>query len=949
MSNFTFIVETKAHAGVKKIADKIVKDFQTVTGATPSIADTLSTNFEQQAIVFATLGQSDLIDEGDFADIAGKWECYKIIFKGDVLYVVGSDKRGTIYGMFAVSEYIGVSPLHYFGDVTPKTNTTLTIGRDIEQTSKEPSVKYRGLFINDEWPCFGNWTFGKFGGFTADMYDHVFELLLRLKGNYMWPAMWTSSFPVDGPGQASEELADLYGVVMGASHHEPLLRASEEWDKVNAKGDPSSTYGTEWNYYTNKTGLDNYWTDAIKRSGHLEKVITIGMRGERDTSMLGYDSTVQENVDLLKDIITAQKAIIDTHSVKKDNAQMIAIYKEVEAYFWGLDGVEGLRHWDGLGDTILMLCEDNFGFTRALPTADFDLSFVSHDSFRPVNPDQSRFGMYYHFDYHGGPVSYEWIMSTQLERAWDQMTMAYDYGIRDIWVVNVGDLKFNEVQLAFFLALGYDINTTVASWLEQFTHQNFTTEHTAIADVLQRMLKLNNIRRPEALNADIFHPTHHNETDNMLAQVEALLRDSESVYNKLADDEKDAFYSMIHYPVLASMTNYQMHLYSAKNKALASQGKPYANVYADRVKAKIDEDSALSAEFRAFKSGKWAGMEMAPHIGFTIWNEDNNRLPLRTYVEPVDHPRLTVSKSTSRKVHYKTYGGPMVIDASDFLYAGNDSVSIEVANDGSGSLDYLVHNDTDWVIVDKPEGTVTDQTTVTITVDRSKLTADISQARIHVIMLDKENRDKANPQTMNKVAIDVQARNVALPKRSKVHMPVSANTFVVEAQNYAVNSTLGTVGFKLIENYGRTLTQGSGAMKLYPTTLTFDKKAKERPELKYYLNIDEPGEYTVEVWTVPTNPVTFRGEMQFLLNGKVITAVDNQFDAGNPHYAPWGEGVLNNIRKTLVSVRVKEAGIKAVTIGAIDPNFVLEKLVVYKQGHAPAESYLGPKASYVTQ
>ena len=925
MSNFNILVEESAYDGVKRIADKVKKDFEKVTGVMPN-DDYESTG---QKIIFATLGKSELINDKDFSEIEGKWECYKIKFIDNILYVVGSDKRGTIYGMFTVSEYIGISPLHYFGDVEPKKNPSLSVGKDIEQISKEPSVKYRGFFINDEWPCFGNWTFGKFGGFTSEMYEHVFELLLRLKGNYLWPAMWTSSFPVDGPGALSEELANVYGVVMGASHHEPLLRASEEWDDVRG---PETKYGNDWNYHTNKTGLDNYWVDAMKRSGHLEKLITIGMRGERDTSMLGYDSTVQENVDLLKNIITTQKEIINMYGTKKENEQMIAIYKEVEAYFWGLDGVEGLKNWEGLNDTILMLCEDNFGFTRGLPTEEL----TDH-----------KFGMYYHFDYHGGPISYEWVMSTQLERAWDQMTMAYDYGIRDIWVVNVGDLKFNEVQLDFFLSLAYDIDTKVKSWLKKFTSQNFTSQQAQIANVLQKHLKLNNIRRPEALNSSIFHPTNYNETDNMLKEVYTLLRDSENIYEKLIGDEKDAYYSMIHYPVIASMNNFKMHLYSTKNQALASQGKKIANKYADRVMQKMQEDKNLSEEFATFKNGKWKGMELAPHIGFTIWNEDNNRMPTRTYVEPVDHPRLVVSKSTCTKVYYKTYGGPMVIDASEFLYAGNESVTIEIANDGIGEIEYMVHNETDWVLIDKPKGTVVDQTEITITVDRSKLNHEVKEARIHVIMLDENNRDKANPQTMNKVAIDVKAKNPILPKRKKVHMQ-NAGIFVIEAHNYAKNEKTTEAGFELIENYGRSLVENSGAMKVYPTTVRFDETQQTRPELKYILNIEEKGCYIVEVWSVPTNPVKFRGNMQFMLNGKVITAVDNTFDAGTPSHEPWAKGVLDNIRKTKVKVKVTDIGLKAISIGAVDPNFVLEKLVVYKEGYEPEESYLGPKTSYVT-
>ena len=217
---------------------------------------------------------------------------------GELLVIVGSDKRGTIYGMFALSEYLGVTPLVYFGDAAPAKCAAPVLGQEMETVSKEPSVRFRGFFINDEWPCFGNWAMSHFGGVNADMYALVFEFLLRMKGNYLWPAMWASSFPLDGPGSANEELADMYGVVMGYSHHEPC---SEEWDKVRGEG---TRYGNEWNFYTNEQGLLNYWEDSLKRSGKYENIITIGMRGERDSSMLGDKATVEENVNLLKDIIS---------------------------------------------------------------------------------------------------------------------------------------------------------------------------------------------------------------------------------------------------------------------------------------------------------------------------------------------------------------------------------------------------------------------------------------------------------------------------------------------------------------------------------------------------------------------------------------------------------------------------------------------------------------------
>ncbi|MDE5891325.1 MAG: glycosyl hydrolase 115 family protein, partial [Acetatifactor sp.] len=393
--------------------------------------------------------------------------------------VCGSDKRGTIYGMFALSEYIGVSPLCFWGDAEPASNPDAELGDDIQTISKEPSVRYRGFFINDEWPCFGNWTCGHFGGFNADAYEHVFELLLRLKGNYLWPAMWSASFPIDGPGSANEELADIYGVVMGYSHHEPCLRASEEWDKVRG---PETKYGNEWNFYTNEQGLLNYWEEALKRSGKYENLITIGMRGERDTSMLGEQATVEENVNLLKDIIRKQRALIAENVERENPPQLLALYKEVEAYFYGDEHVQGLKDWEELDGVICMLCEDNFGQMRTLPTPE-------------VRGRKGGWGMYYHFDYHGGPISYEWVDSTPMAKTWEQMCMAYEYGIRDAWIVNVGDLKFHEVPLSYFLALAYDYDKwgygnkeSYREYTRLWAEKNFPQATAALRDQIGHVL-----------------------------------------------------------------------------------------------------------------------------------------------------------------------------------------------------------------------------------------------------------------------------------------------------------------------------------------------------------------------------------------------------------------------------------------------------------------------------
>ena len=398
--NTYFYVEPEGFEGVRRIAEKAAQDFEAVTGIRPPV---VREKRPGQMILCATLGKSPLarklLEQGALSDLAGKREVYQLLLtelEGEkALVIFGSDKRGTIYGIFALSEYIGVSPLCFFGDAAPRKRESLTIGEDIQTISKEPSVKYRGFFINDEWPCFGTWATNRFGDVNAQCYDHIFEFLLRMKGNYLWPAMWKSSFPLDGPGSANEELADLYGVVMGYSHHEPCLRASEEWDKVRGE---NSVYGNAWNYYTNEQGLLRYWEDSLKRSGKYENIITIGMRGERDSSMLGDDSTLAENISLLKKIITNQQRLIAKHVPRKPRT-LLALYKEVERYFYGDEDTSGLKDWDALKDVLFLLCEDNHGQLRTVPPR----NLVDHPG---------GWGMYYHFDYHGGPVSYEWLDST---------------------------------------------------------------------------------------------------------------------------------------------------------------------------------------------------------------------------------------------------------------------------------------------------------------------------------------------------------------------------------------------------------------------------------------------------------------------------------------------------------------------------------------------------------
>ena len=339
------VIDRNDWPGVFRVAGKVSEDFQRVFGSgkeAEQVSFTGDVNSLAGKIVAGCIGKSEFIDALekdnliDLSQVRGKNEVYLftvIELAGQpTLVIAGIDKRGTIYGLFHISELMEVSPWGWFADVTPAKKGSVEVSDKDILISKEPSVKYRGFFINDEFPSFGNWTINSFGGFNAKMYDHVFELLLRMKGNYLWPAMWSACFSDDGPGTENARLADEYGVVMGTSHHEPCMRQGEEFSHV--KG-PDSIYGNDWNFNRNREGLINFWRDGLKRNAPFEDIVTVGMRGEADSEMLGRECTTLDNINYLKDVITTQQQLID--EVYGDRAsevkKVFAVYKEVEKFY----------------------------------------------------------------------------------------------------------------------------------------------------------------------------------------------------------------------------------------------------------------------------------------------------------------------------------------------------------------------------------------------------------------------------------------------------------------------------------------------------------------------------------------------------------------------------------------------------------------------------------------
>lgn len=948
----TLLVEAEAYEGVYRIAQKVALDFEKVGSIKPEILRDLNSHTGQSLVLCAILGKSPLVEQLiaagklDISGIQGKWECYlrTVIsnpFPGieEMVVICGSDKRGTIYGMFSLSEYLGVTPLCYWGDAEPLPQSTIAVGTDWTLVSKEPSVKFRGFFINDEWPCFGRWTKEKFGDVNASAYEVIFEFLLRMKGNYLWPAMWCSNFPLDGPDSLNEELADLYGVVIGFSHHEPCLRSGGEYSLV--RGD-DSPYGNEWSFLTNREGITNFWRDGLLRSGKYENLITIGMRGEADSTILGENSGLKENIDLLKDVITAQKQLIQEccGTEKAAGQQLLAIYKEVEPFFYGDETVAGLKDWEGLQNVICMLCEDNYGFLRSLPTRELHQQITSRGG---------GFGMYYHLDYHGAPVSYEWMPCTPLPKIWDQMCMAYDYGVRDVWIVNVGDVKGNVFELEYFLTLAYDYDTWGSSapnsWKSYLDHKLATlfpdlTEQLRrdIRKVYTDYMTINGLRRPEAVNENTFHPCHYLETDRLLQKITACEQLADSVYQHLQEKgnirAQQTYYSLFYYPEQASMNLYKMWLYTGKNHHYAAQGRVIANTYATYVKECLQKDVTLGKEFAAFREGKWKGMELEAHIGLRSWNEDGCKYPVCHLVEPYEEPRLSVSRKDSPATAIRAFGGARQIKVDDFLDGQTREVTLELANTGIDTVDYEILGSAPWLDISSTTGSIELLQEVQLTYHPEQMTADREQ----VILTIRSTKSRLVVEHKADVQIVVSARKPAtlLPRTAYPHKGLIA----IDAPRYYEKHFLPGADYVELEGYGRS---GFG-MKVFPNTARFSLE-DEAPSLSYRFAVAAPGEYEAQLWLTPTSPVMYRGAhgLALQLNDgakQAISILPENYRAGDWNDPVWSKGVMDHIRKVTVPITCNTL-LNTLTISALDAGVILERILIFPKCTPPLDSYLG--------
>lgn len=582
--------------GVSYAANALVKDISKVSGSQATI-----TSNRKATILVGTIGHSAAIDQlvkqkrinGNL--LKGKREKFIITVVDNQLIIAGSDRRGTIYGIYELSQQMGVSPWYDWADVPVEHHDSIFVNKGI-YTDGEPAVRYRGIFLNDEAPCLTSWVKNTYGTGYGDhrFYQRVFELVLRLRGNMMWPAMWGWAFYADDP--ENEKTADEMGVVMSTSHHEPMARNHQEYAR-NRKG-----WGP-WNYQKNKANLQKFFREGIERMKGTEQIVTIGMRGDGDEAM-----SAEADTKLMSQIINDQRKIIADVTGKKasETPQVWALYKEVLDYY-----DKGMKVPD---DVTLLLCDDNWGNVRRVPNA-------------KERKHKGGWGLYYHVDYVGAPRNSKMLNVTPVQNPWEQLTLAYENGIDRLWILNVGDLKPMEYPISQFMDMAwnprkYDVNNITRHTRDWCAQQFGESQADEAARILNLICKYNGRCTPEMLDKNTYS-LENGEWQEVVNQYLQLEADALRQYNSLPAAYHDAYRQIILFPIEMMSNLHQMYFAQAQNHALYKQGNPKANVWADECERLFKRDSLICDVYNhKMSGGKWNGMMTQKHIGYKSWNDD---------------------------------------------------------------------------------------------------------------------------------------------------------------------------------------------------------------------------------------------------------------------------------------------------------------------------------------
>ncbi|TVZ42047.1 glycosyl hydrolase family 115 (putative glucuronidase) [Alteromonadaceae bacterium 2753L.S.0a.02] len=904
----TLYIDSHDYKGAIRALGDLQSDIEKVTGKRPELVNAPSA-LGKFAVIAGTIGKSPVIDQlianklikpGRIAD---KWDAYHLEVVNSplpgvdrALIIAGADKRGTIYGIYDVSEQIGVSPWYFWADVPVKTQKSLYIlgGTRVQDA---PKVQYRGIFLNDEAPALSSWVNENYGNYNHEFYVKVFELLLRLKANFLWPAMWNNAFADDDPQNMI--LADEYGIVMSTSHHEPMMRADKEWNR-HGKG--------VWEYSSNPKNLYDFWVDGAKRNKDYESIFTLGMRGQEDKPM-----SEGENIELLETIVHDQREILA--KVFDDRPldtvpQVWCLYKEVQAYY-----EKGMRVPD---DVILLWTDDNWGNIRRLPT--------------PAERNRKGgAGVYYHFDYVGGPVSYRWINNSPIAKVWEQMNQAYRYQANKIWITNVGDLKPMEFPTEFFLRMAWDPERWPQTRLQEFGRlwaaREFGEQYAEeIEALISGYTRHSGRRKPELVRPDTYNLTSYNEADRIGAELKDLVARAEALEKKIPESQKSAFFQLVLHPVKATATVTLLNIAVGKNRLYANQSRSNANDYAELARSYFEQDAMLKERYHSINNGKWRHFMNQSHIGYTNWNNpEGDQMPVTYDYQPGDYAEMSVAVEGMPENWPDAGGQTLYFDQN-----GKAQRLLEIYNRGTKPFNFTLTPTEPWIKLSRTEGEIDGTQKVVVSIDWKRLPEGESIGTI-----------QAKGPSWNRARVKVLAFKPDQRLRKKAKGFLDADGYIsIEAANASRGKGSSGIAWTEIPMYGHTQ---SGMTPLPVTDQVFEDPA-QAPYLEYDVTFFHSGEFNLHVALAPSWPIfPGRGLRYAIAVGNETPQIVDFLSDFDGTDEVWDQVVSYNRRVSTTQHSIAKPGRSTIRVYMVDPTVTFQKIVMDTGGLL--SSYLGPEQS----
>ncbi|MBK8976017.1 MAG: glycosyl hydrolase 115 family protein [Planctomycetes bacterium] len=906
-------------------AGDLAQDVERVTGRLPAVRHAPDDR-TACAVLIGTLGASTLVDglvaagRLDVADLRGQWESFVIeaidepmpgVARG--LVIAGSDRRGTAYGVYELSRRIGVSPWYWWADVAPERRTELYVDPARVRVGP-PAVRYRGIFINDEMWGIRPWAEGTLApgegrGLGPTTYARVFELLLRLRANHIWPAMHRGTIPFNYYPR-NREVADDYAIVMGSSHIEPMLRNNmhgAEWDREG---------GGEWNYAVNREAILDYWERRIETNGHYENIYTIGMRGKDDEPMTG-GATRGEQIALLERIFRDQREILARH-VDPDPAsipQVFIPYTEVLGLYDA-----GLQVPD---DVTICWPDDNFGYIRRLPT----------DAERRRSGGS---GVYYHLQWlNGATTAYTWLNTTPPALIFAELTKAWQHGARRLWVLNVGDIKPGELGTELFLEMAWDpvrwrldgVREFLVRWARRDLDPRFAEE---IADLLEEHFRLGFARRPEHLVQSrggqplefswFSHEHYGDEAGLRLARYAAIARRAEEIYEQLPDARKDAFFELVLYPVRCAALMNEKVISADRSLRDAAAGRATAHEHAERARAAARQILELTERYDAgllTAGDKWRYMM---HWAPGPWGGQRHQfeMPPLSDFDGLGPPRLEVAPEGGR--------GGAVAELSVFTRGQR---FIDLFNTGRGEIEWRARASVPWLLTEPPVGRFVTGRRLWVRVDWD---AAPRGGQLDAAIEIESNAGSA------RVTVPVFAP--AEPARDSLTGFVESHGCVsMEAEHFSRRRDGDGSAWQVIGGLGRC----GDSVGVFPTTVASRSEPAairaHSPALDYEMHLFGTGDHVLHVDCLPTQPVApGRGARVAISldDGEPVILDEQARDVPS--------GVLANLRRWVAPLPIDEPGRHVLTLWMVDPGVIVDRIAVHTA--APPPSYLGPPESF---